>query len=670
MGRIPYIVILLACILGSFTLNAQTDSISLELQGATIVQRRNTSPIKGNLVTGITFTPKSLQSFPKLLGESDPIRAAQSLPGVQTTGGAISGLYVQGCDDSHNRMTIAGAPIYALPRTIGFLPIINDNHFNDSRLEFECRDNHIGGSLSFETADTLTNGVRGDFALGMVACRGTVTIPVSEKVTVSASARQSLINIFYPNVLKFGEIPIRYDFTDVNAAVLWKPDDRNTFDANIFFSNDKPEIDYIDYGISLNGGWRQGMANIRWRHKGENVKSEHQIFVTGHDKSYELKWFAVGGKMPSDIYETGWKSDFQLPLRFNLGLDLSFFSILPQNPMPDFTYRGQGNTQQRQRSFLASTRLEKKFTIDFFTAIPSLTLSGYKEFGYDKVYLDADPEISLEFNLYNYGKIYLKGGRKHQYYSQTGLCSSGIPVRFWIASGHYVAPQESYFVDLSHTVDFLGGAYSLTTQVYWKRLFNQVEFNGFLFDFITSDYKLEDFLLPTSGYNFGGNLMFSKNSGNVTGWLSYSFGRALRETDRKGYPPVFPASYERIHELDAVVSWKIGSFELGGTFVVASGVPFTAVNSYYIISERIIADYQAFNSSRLKPYLRLDLSANYNFKSIGKYQHGINFSIYNATARNNEYMNYLAFSDDGTYRYKPAYMIIPLIPSISYFCKF
>lgn len=669
MVRAGYILLVVAGICFPHMMAAQTDTATMELSGVTVVQRRNTSPIKGNAVTGITFTPKSIQSYPKLLGESDPVRLAQSLPGVQTTGGAQYGLYVQGCDDSHNSISIAGAPVFVLPRMIGFFPIINNNHFKSSKLDFESGDNHIGGALSYEPADTLTRQVNGDFSLGLIALRGTVSVPVGDKFAFTLSARQSLINVFYRNLLEFGGNPINYDFTDCNAGLLWKPDERNSIDANIFFSSDRPGLYSEMYGFGMDGSWMQGMCNIRWKRKGEKVRSEHQIYVTGHDKKYAMDQQMIHGRMPSHIYETGWKSDLSLPLDFKAEADISYFNILPQNPVTDFTYR-TGGTQEIQQSLLASAKVAKRFTAGDFSITPSLRLSGYKELGYDRFYFDADPEVSMQYNLYSGGKVSLKGGRKHQYYSQTGLFSSGVPVRFWIASGHYVDPQESFFVDLSHTVDFLGGGISLTTQAYWKRLLNQVEFNGFLFDFIADDYKLEDFLLPTTGYNYGANLMLSKNSGNLTGWISYSFGRALRETDRKGYPAVFPASYERIHEFNAVVSWKIGSFELGGSFVLASGVPYTAVNSYYLIAEKIIADYQEFNSSRLAPYLRLDLSANYNFKSRSRYQHGINVSVFNATARKNQYMYYLAFTQDGTYSYKPAYIAIPVMPSISYYCKF
>jgi hypothetical protein len=80
--------------------------------------------------------------------------------------------------------------------------------------------------------------------------------------------------------------------------------------------------------------------------------------------------------------------------------------------------------------------------------------------------------------------------------------------------------------------------------------------------------------------------------------------------------------------------------------------------------------YGPYNSSRLKPYKRLDLSANYKWKSRLFRENGVNLSVYNAIAQSNELFYYIKSRKDGSFAYRPITFMLRIMPSISYFCKF
>ena len=82
-----------------------------------------------------------------------------------------------------------------------------------------------------------------------------------------------------------------------------------------------------------------------------------------------------------------------------------------------------------------------------------------------------------------------------------------------------------------------------------------------------------------------------------------------------------------------------------------------------------MGEYYGFNQGRLKNFFRMDLSASYNFKSHGRYSHGVNVSVFNVTAHRNE-MVYFVKMEDGRYHYHSGAFFIPALPSVSYFCKF
>jgi hypothetical protein len=169
--------------------------------------------------------------------------------------------------------------------------------------------------------------------------------------------------------------------------------------------------------------------------------------------------------------------------------------------------------------------------------------------------------------------------------------------------------------------------------------------------------------------NYGMNIMLQKQSGSFTGWVSYSLGRALRTFDNPDYPSVYPASHERIHELNAIGSYEYSRWMFSGSFVCASGTPFTAPESFYIASGNLMTKYGEYNSSRLRPYIRLDLSVNFRFRKDERQENGINLSIYNVLARKNEAMWRLDVGN-GTFSYRPMTFFMRGMPSVSYYHKF
>ena len=55
---------------------------------------------------------KQIQATPSILGESDPLKIAQMLPGVQSAGEATPGLFVRGSASDQNLVLIDDAPVY------------------------------------------------------------------------------------------------------------------------------------------------------------------------------------------------------------------------------------------------------------------------------------------------------------------------------------------------------------------------------------------------------------------------------------------------------------------------------------------------------------------------------------------------------------------------------
>jgi len=651
------------------TLFAQVDTVAYQQLEETVVSAyKNSNIIKGNFAEGLHTSAIQLEKFPKLFGQVDPVVFAQSLPGVQTNAILSYGMNIQGCNDSHNNYTVADMPYLLPPRLLGLFPVVNTDHFTDIELSKNPKGNKLGGYLSFDVADTIPSKININASLGLISAQASISAPINDKISFIASARASFLTAIYNNIVSINAGSLNTDFRDYNATLLWIPDSMNTIDFNIINSNDFYTINYGDYGYYFDIKTPQVVGGLRWRHNG-NIKFNNRIYYLNKQSDIQLSQESISSKLASYIKEIGWNWDFNLPLGINIYNQFKYYDILPQKPSIDYVYELNLTQQKKQTAIEASSRIEKSFELSNLTFNPSITFNHYKQLGYSENYFNIDPELYVKWNLYHNGYFVFNIGRKHQYLSQTSMLPSSVPASFWFASGEIIPPQESLFADVTYQKDFFNGKWSLTNQIYYKHLTNQVEYYGFLFNLMTSDYHLEDNLINTEGNNYGANIMISKNAGDFTGWIAYSYGRALRTTVDDTFTTIFPASHERPHEFNLVISYHFKQFDFGANFVLASGTPYTRIKSLYLIQDAVLADFDDFNGARLASYHKLDITATYNFKTKGDFEHGINLSIYNATCKNNQIGYRVKMLEDNTILYGPAKLFFNILPTINYFIK-
>ena len=657
--------------LAQVSVSAQIDPRSVIAidSSAVVTARRRTSGIKGDLARGMEISMGALQTFPKMLGTADPLKFAQALPGVTTNSDWESGLRVQGCEASQSITRLCDVPIYGQGHILGLFSVFNPGHFKDMKFSSSSQSRRIGGELKLDTADSLSTGFHGEANVGPIATHATFAFPVGKKSSLTLSGRRSFVDVFYRNLFEVEGVAMNYYFYDVNGSFLTSIDSRNTLDANFYLGRDYGALNVDAASSGIGAGWGNLVGNLRWRHKNGGLKLMNQLYISRYDMNGNLGIIQNSGYADDEIMDVGltstagWRG-------WNFAFEMNWYSIQPQNIYDKSSTAVKAPTLPRQDALLGTLGAEHRFTPGNWTITPKLAASCYYDAGIRKFFPRIDPELAVEYNMSRSGRITLDAGYKHQYLFMTGMTNSGFPVEFWLGAGEYSDPQASLFGTLSYSADLFNNALTVNTQVYGKRLWNLVEYSGFLSDLIGGNYDLKKMLLPGNGWNYGASVQVQKNSGALTGWVSYTWGRALRRFDKAGYGDgIYPSSHERIHELNAVASYKIRRFEFGCNFIYASGIPYTPVTAAYYMNEKLMVKYGEFNSCRLSPYIRLDLSASFNIHSGGRFRDGINISVQNVTARRNQLMATLKVRE-GEYSYAPVYLIIPILPSINYYCYF
>ena len=647
----------------------QPDSMSVyELDSIVVSTNVRTNGIKGNVTNGLSIKMSALETFPKMLGVADPLKFAQALPGVTTNSEWESGLKIQGCEASQSIIKLCGVPVYGQGRILGLFSVFNPGHFKDIKFSTSTTSRRIGGELGLETADTLCCALHGEANLGPVSAYATFAFPVGRKSSLTLSGRRSFIDVFYKGLLKMDGAEMNYKFYDINASYLYIPDKFNTVDVNAYFGRDDGKAGADKASENIGAIWSSAVANARWRHHKDDLDITSQAYASAYSMEGNLMLGANSGHADDYIVNAGLHSVAKWR-EWEFAAEADYYDIQPQNIL-DLSSTSPGKAPvPKQQAVLATIRSSYNLHAGDFTMKPRLAASLYSDISDGNLFPRIDPEISAEYNFYKAGRLSLDFGYKHQYLFMTGMTSSGFPVEFWLGSGKYSKPQASLFGTLSYTVNLLNDAFSVNFQAYGKKMWNMVEYSGFLSEIIGGNYNLQNMLLNGNGYNYGITAQLLKNSGRLTGWISYSWGRSLRRFDNPDFPYIYPSSHERRHEVNAVASYKLGRWEFGGNFIFASGLPYTPVSSVFFLNQKLMVKYGERNSKSLSPYIRLDLSVSFNIRNSGRFRDGINVSVQNATARGNQMMAVLKVRN-GQYSYAPTMLIIPVIPSINYYCTF
>ena len=672
--RFKYIFLLALNILCVCVAMAQTaDSIlSVTLDDVTIQSYRYSSSVKTSGTGGYVWKLPFLNKLPKIMGNADPVHYAHMLPGVQTNSEYKAGINIQGCENSHNAILIEGVPIYNANHLLGFFSIFNASHFSTMSIDKMCPvsygTNRIGGILSMQYDDNIPESFEGDVSVGLISSQGSFCLPVGKRTKVTLSLRASYLNLLYGSWLKSDDMGLGYSFADANFTLQHKLNERHSFMIDYYGGYDNGKFDEYDDAIQLNSKWGNQVGAFHWRFNGANYKINSTLYTTNYSNSLQLDMAGIYGNVPSSISDIGIKS-FLKTKRWNAGVDIIYHHISPQDIDLKGIYDITHVAPKVQDTW--ETTLHGEYNYGFMRNF-SLNV-GSKFVGYftsNRNFFHVDPSVSLQYDNHT-TKVSLNYAYGHQYLFQTGFSNVGLPIEFWLSADENNLPQSAHSLSLSASTSLFGGRYRLAGDLFYKRLYNQIEYGGNIFDVISSSYQLQDNLLHGNGRNYGFSLMLHKCTGDLTGWVSYTYTNARRKFKEMDPDSSFPATHERPHELKAVLMyspWK--HWDFGATAVYASGTPFTLPESIALINGNILTQYGEYNSNRLRPYFRMDISVNYKWFSRRVKEHGINLSLYNVSCMNNHLFWKINVNDDMQFAYRPVSFVVRILPSISYYCKF
>lgn len=648
----------------------------LTLSGDTISEvhvrgHRVNTYLLDNLPGATLIDLRMMDDMPHILGNADPMHYAQLLPGVQTNSEYDAGLHVQGCDNAHNMVSINGVPVYNVSHLLGFFSIFNTPHFATMHIvKSPARSalaNRLGGFIDIATSDSVRSKVGGDLSVGPISSQGTLRLPIGSKSQLTVSGRLAYINLLYGRWMRLESEVMHYSFDDYNLTWLYKPNEHHALSLDFYHGGDRASYDDTDYDLDTRLRWGNTMLALHAKSCWGDTRLNQTLYFTDCYNKFGLELAKTTINIPSGITDFGYQADIAHGA-LSAGVQIIAHSIRPQTPNISGMYYVEPSEQQRQHTLEASLYADYTLTRGAVSYAMGLRASCYRYGHYRRVV--ADPAASVVWDAGKAGTFSLRSSIKHQFLHRSGISDMGLPTEFWFSADQQFPAQYAYTASLGYETYLFNKMLHVSFETYYKRLYHQLEYSGNVLDVLYSTYDLHSMLLQGHGYNYGINVQVEKRKGKLTGWVSYSLGRAMRQFDDPRYNGWYPANHERIHELNAVATYRLGKrWSLGGTFVFASGTPFTAPRKFYLLNETMVSVFGEHNAQRLNPYMRLDLSVNYDFRHRGERRSGINFSLYNATMHANDIYYRLKIYKEGIAA-KPFRFALLIMPSVNYYYHF
>lgn len=665
---------------------------------------------------------KLLKELPVLMGEKDVIKSITMMAGVQTVSELASGFNVRGGNTDQNLVLVNGSPVFNTSHLFGFFSMLNPDVVEDVRLYKGGMPAKFGERVSSVMEVDLKEGndsiVRFYGGIGLLNSRLTFDGPLTKdkKLKILAGARSSYSDWILRQIPDTELAQSVTSFYDLSGKVTYNFNLHNKLSLMGYSSNDEfstSSESVMKYGnILLNLLLRTGFSEAL---NGElNLSySRYKFRLTdlANQKSFESFYLDNQLQYFSGKYHFSWHPHERHLSSF--GADVIRYINDPGTVTPAAVVsviQPQSLEQERlfeMAGYLADEiRLSEKVTVNAGIRYSHFLNQGPKTvFIYDENYAKSQQSIvdSLVFGKNEITKSYggfeprasinidnerglsfkLSYQRTQQFISQVSNNAVVSPAESWKASDYHLKPLISDQVAAGITHNNLLKGIKLTSEIYYKKLQNLIEYkNGAE---IMMNSHLETDLIPSDGYSYGIEISASKSEGRLTGMLNYMFARTKRKTnalldgEEINRGNWYPSIYDKPHDLSVTATYNITRrWRFSGNFVFISGRPVTLPEVKYQYAGQTLIYYSDRNKYRMPPYHRFDLALTFdeNLKRKRMWKGSWTFSVYNVYGRHNPYSVYYRKTVPGKANDFRSYALYQLsvigipVPTLTYNFKF
>ncbi|GAA4274344.1 TonB-dependent receptor [Aquimarina gracilis] len=621
-----------------------------------------TSGIDRNRDGSIGMDTDKLGILPGLV-TPDIAQSIQLIPGISTLDESATGIQIRGGSPDQNLILYDEIKLYNTGYFYGMFSLFNPFATKKATIfrsgTSASYGDRISGIIDISSGDLIPKKTEGGIEIDGLSVNGYVKTPLSEKVALYAFARRSYSNILETptynsyedkiftnfgvardingNVLEL-ETDDDFDpdssnndfyFTDVNAKVVVKPNDKNSISVSGLYTRNRLDFDFtggdelvIDSLITQNKG-----ASVNWKYTSNDIYQQKlSAYYSEYNSFYENDEIKdeTGDGVPelaeinirqNDIIDLGLKFTSGIAIKdtqkLTLGYELSYTDldvvISKENPV-DAEFESSGQDDENIQNALFS-----EYTFSF-------TNKGFINAGVRFVHYSSldefliEPRLNFEYPLSDRFRIKTALERRNQPISQLvefNHTELRLENELWRLSDDDQFPLLSSN-QISGGVLYHYKNLNIDVDAYYKELDGLTTFtNGF-------SNPLENLEEGESTIK-GLDVLLKYRWNNYKIWAGYTYNDITFQ-----FPNLAETAFEFPGNNDITHSFRISNtlqlekwqFSLGWQF--RSGKPITPVNSYTIQIDADgenagVVNFGSVNSDRLPDFHRLDASVLYDF---------------------------------------------------------
>jgi hypothetical protein len=696
-------------------INFNIDSDSQELEQV-IVTGNKAVDIKTTQMSVNRLSMQEIKRIPVAMGEPDPLKSILTLPGVTNAGEASSGFNVRGGAADQNLILLDGAPVYNDSHMFGFFSVFNADIVNGLDLYKGGIPSKFGGRVSSvldvtqQTGDFENYKVNG--GIGVISSRLLVQGPLQkDKGSFIVSGRTSYAHLF----LKLADNKNSAMFYDFNAKLNYRFNANNTLTFSGYLGND-----IFDINDRFSSKYGNTMGILSWKHKFSD-RLNHNLSVFYSDYKFNLGLSMENFEWDSNIQnyglKYGWNYQKSEKFKINYGIDGLYYNFNPGTVQPT-SIDSQFNYKQLDKKYALETsayldfenqiteKLNFRYGLRYsmFYRLGSEAISTYEN-GQSVVYNplykiyeegtptgttyygkgkkissfdNFEPRAALSYAFNDNTSVKASYNRMAQYIHILSNTQSPLPMSIWTPSGPFTKPQLLDQYAVGYFKNFKDNDYSFEGELFYKKVQNRIDYiDG---ADILANNNIEQVILNGKARSYGMELLFRKNTGIFTGWISYTLSRAEQKTPgRTAEEPGiangdwYLSGYDKMHNLSVVGSYEFSpKWSFNGNFTLQSGQPVTYANGYYEFGGIHVPNYSLRNENRLPLFHHLDVAATYTPRPDKKkgWQSYWVFSIYNIYNRKNAASMSFTTNEDTGANETRRLSIFGIVPGVSYNFKF
>ena len=687
------------------TVNIELKTSDQEIEEVVVTGEKENINVVRNEMIVVKMKMQNIKKIPAFMGEVDVIKAIQRLPGVQAASEGSSGFSGRGGAADQNLILLDEATVYNASHLMGFFSVFNNDAIKDVKLYKGDIPAAFGGRLSSLLDIRMKDGnlkrISGSGGIGTISSRLTLEGPlVKDQTSFILSGRRTYADLFLPFA---GREEIRDNklyFYDFNAKINHKINENNRVFVSGYFGEDifKNQFAKMKFGNKT--------ATARWNHLfSKKLFSNFTLIYSQYD--YML------GSAPGEANSFTWKSglhDYDGKIDFNYYLNpdntIKFgVSVMRHKIAPALAkaegdeslfadeYKLQEDHSLENGVYVSNEqKINSLFTIkyglrlstfhnigshDVFSYLPENDYqpSDSTHYGRDEIYnsyYGLEPRLGMVYQLTEFSSVKASYSRTKQFIQLAQNSAAGTPLNVWFPASPNVKPQISDQVAVGYFRNFLDNKLETSVETYYKKMQNTIDFRDHAQLWLNK--HMEGELRFGESYSYGVELLTKLVKGRLTGWISYTYSRSLRQIKGVYDGKEYPSFYDKPHDVSVVMNYELSNrISIGGNWVYSTGVPATFPVGRGEYQNQNIPVYSGRNQQRYPDYHRMDLSVTIRGKENRKkpWEGEWNFSIYNVYMRKNVWaINFVQDEQNPNKMNAEMTYLFSIVPAITYNFKF